>query len=88
MKELEKGAEVVHGQIGPDQKRCSVLPGAPRHRFHPSGLTRVRRADDRERPERKLQGAHQRPVHEGGGLPALLAPHGTASRLACSDYAH
>lgn len=34
MKELDKGLEVTHGQIGPDQKRCSVLPGASP--FHPS----------------------------------------------------
>ena len=27
MKELDKGLEVTHRQIGPDQKRCSVLPG-------------------------------------------------------------
>ena len=27
MKELDRGLEVVKGQIGPDQKLCTVLPG-------------------------------------------------------------
>ena len=88
MKELDKGLEVTKGQIGPDEKLCTVLPG-PSIFFLITSLQTLLTANRVVAWTHSIgepQDAKHRLVRKAGGSTAILAPNGTLNFISVPAY--